>query len=114
MSLSLAVLLGSFLSWCGSSEDETLAAKEERQERALAILEEQSRSTPPPSSSPITGWADPSASSSCRIEKNAYDAWHQGLDPITSGFDSPSPVELRKLKREAEAYSLAVAPLTER
>ncbi|MFG3420576.1 hypothetical protein [Micromonospora sp. NPDC048063] len=115
--MSLAVLLGSCLSWCGSSDNEAPAAKEERRERALAILEEQSRSTPSSSPWPIVGWADApasaSASASCRIEKEAYDTWHQGLDPITSGLTLPDPEELRKLKREAEAYTLAVAPLTD-
>ncbi|MEU4781983.1 hypothetical protein [Micromonospora sp. NPDC023633] len=90
-----------------------MASKEDQRERALAILEEQFRSTPSLSSSPIVGWADAPANISCRIEEDAYDAWHQGLDPITSGFDSPSPGELRKLKREVEAYTLAVAPLAD-
>jgi hypothetical protein len=113
LSLSLAVMLGSCLSWCGSSNTESPAAKEEQRERALAILEEQSRSTVFPSSSPVVGWADTPMSDSCRVEKKAYDVWHQALGPITSDFTMPSAAELRKLEREAEDFTIAVAPLTD-
>lgn len=118
--LSLVCLLGSCLSWCGSSNNEAPAADEEQRERALAILDEQTRSTPSSSPWPIVGWADTPASAranpasaSCRIEKEAYGVWRQGLDPITSGLRVPAPAELRRLKQDAEEYTLAVAPLAD-
>ncbi|MGX4653000.1 hypothetical protein ACWCHM_04860 [Micromonospora sp. SCSIO 07396] len=111
----MAFLVGNFVSWLGSPAADDPVAKEEQRRRALAILDKQARPSPSSSPWPIVGWADssPSASvsNSCRAEREAYDAWHQGLGPITSGLTSPARDELRGLKRDAEEYILVVAPL---